>query len=144
MAAQLDTSFGGYKEYSFPHYEANLNRGRDVSIPMGIHPDYTVKEKSKNVDGYDTGDPESILPANLVNAVTTRSMAKDVEKSNQAQVQPDGNQGKEVKESFRKKKWEKACGTTNKLRRVSGHTQSDTSSMGEPSTGKTTSFSSLM
>uniref|UniRef100_A0A915J771 Uncharacterized protein n=1 Tax=Romanomermis culicivorax TaxID=13658 RepID=A0A915J771_ROMCU len=39
------------------------------------------------------GDPESSSPANLVNAVTTKRMAKGVERSNQAQVQPDGNQG---------------------------------------------------
>uniref|UniRef100_A0A915JCJ3 Uncharacterized protein n=1 Tax=Romanomermis culicivorax TaxID=13658 RepID=A0A915JCJ3_ROMCU len=53
MAAQLDTSFGGHTEHCFPHYEANPNRGRDVSIPNRIHPDYTIKEKGKNVYGYD-------------------------------------------------------------------------------------------
>uniref|UniRef100_A0A915I496 Uncharacterized protein n=1 Tax=Romanomermis culicivorax TaxID=13658 RepID=A0A915I496_ROMCU len=25
-----------------------------MKIPKGIHPDYTIKEKEKNVDGYDT------------------------------------------------------------------------------------------
>uniref|UniRef100_A0A915J6F9 Uncharacterized protein n=1 Tax=Romanomermis culicivorax TaxID=13658 RepID=A0A915J6F9_ROMCU len=39
------------------------------------------------------GDPESILLANLLNAITTRSMAREAENSNQAQVPPDGNQG---------------------------------------------------
>uniref|UniRef100_A0A915KSF7 Uncharacterized protein n=1 Tax=Romanomermis culicivorax TaxID=13658 RepID=A0A915KSF7_ROMCU len=39
------------------------------------------------------GDPESTLPANLINAITTRSMVSEAEKNNQAQVQPDDNQG---------------------------------------------------
>uniref|UniRef100_A0A915HUP9 Uncharacterized protein n=1 Tax=Romanomermis culicivorax TaxID=13658 RepID=A0A915HUP9_ROMCU len=39
------------------------------------------------------GDPESSSPANLVNAITTRSMANEVEKNKRAQVQPDSNQG---------------------------------------------------
>uniref|UniRef100_A0A915KJV7 Uncharacterized protein n=1 Tax=Romanomermis culicivorax TaxID=13658 RepID=A0A915KJV7_ROMCU len=47
MAAQLDTSFGGHTEYCFPHYEVNLNKGREVSIPKGIHSNYTVKDKTQ-------------------------------------------------------------------------------------------------
>uniref|UniRef100_A0A915JPX2 Uncharacterized protein n=1 Tax=Romanomermis culicivorax TaxID=13658 RepID=A0A915JPX2_ROMCU len=42
------------------------------------------------------GDPELIMPTNFVNAITTRSKAKEVEKKDQAQVQPDGNQGQVV------------------------------------------------
>uniref|UniRef100_A0A915I079 Uncharacterized protein n=1 Tax=Romanomermis culicivorax TaxID=13658 RepID=A0A915I079_ROMCU len=42
------------------------------------------------------GDPESSSPANLENAITTRSMTRKVEKNDQAQVQPDGNQGQSV------------------------------------------------
>uniref|UniRef100_A0A915J9E8 Uncharacterized protein n=1 Tax=Romanomermis culicivorax TaxID=13658 RepID=A0A915J9E8_ROMCU len=43
------------------------------------------------------GDPESISPANLINAFTTTSMAREAERKDQAQVPPDGNQG-QVKE----------------------------------------------
>uniref|UniRef100_A0A915KGG9 Uncharacterized protein n=1 Tax=Romanomermis culicivorax TaxID=13658 RepID=A0A915KGG9_ROMCU len=39
------------------------------------------------------GDPESMLPANFLNAITTRSMVKEVEKKEQAEIQPDGSQG---------------------------------------------------
>uniref|UniRef100_A0A915L6T9 RNA-directed DNA polymerase n=1 Tax=Romanomermis culicivorax TaxID=13658 RepID=A0A915L6T9_ROMCU len=52
------------------------------------------------------GEPESILPANLVNAVTTRSMAREVEKNNQAQVQPYGNQGQVKKKEGKHEKGE--------------------------------------
>uniref|UniRef100_A0A915INL0 Uncharacterized protein n=1 Tax=Romanomermis culicivorax TaxID=13658 RepID=A0A915INL0_ROMCU len=38
-------------------------------------------------------DPDSSSPANSINAITTRSMVREVEKKDQAQVQPDGNQG---------------------------------------------------
>uniref|UniRef100_A0A915KP65 Uncharacterized protein n=1 Tax=Romanomermis culicivorax TaxID=13658 RepID=A0A915KP65_ROMCU len=51
MAAQLDTLFRGHTEYCFPHYEANPNRGRDVSIPKGTHPNYTAKEKVVRLPG---------------------------------------------------------------------------------------------
>uniref|UniRef100_A0A915KTU9 Uncharacterized protein n=1 Tax=Romanomermis culicivorax TaxID=13658 RepID=A0A915KTU9_ROMCU len=73
------------------------------------------------------GDPESILPANLVNVVTTRSMAKEVEKANQAQVQPDSNQGQKFyywkEQIFEKnRKWEKAHTAANKLQGLSGRT----------------------
>uniref|UniRef100_A0A915KGR0 Uncharacterized protein n=1 Tax=Romanomermis culicivorax TaxID=13658 RepID=A0A915KGR0_ROMCU len=37
------------------------------------------------------GDPETISSGNLLNAVTTSSMAREAEKSNQAQIPPDGN-----------------------------------------------------
>uniref|UniRef100_A0A915J6L7 Uncharacterized protein n=1 Tax=Romanomermis culicivorax TaxID=13658 RepID=A0A915J6L7_ROMCU len=39
------------------------------------------------------GDPESGPPANLISAVTTRSMAREVEKKDEAQLQLDSNQG---------------------------------------------------
>uniref|UniRef100_A0A915KJW7 Uncharacterized protein n=1 Tax=Romanomermis culicivorax TaxID=13658 RepID=A0A915KJW7_ROMCU len=42
------------------------------------------------------GDPETTSRANLVNAVT-RSMAIEGERNNQAQVQPDSNQGQGLK-----------------------------------------------
>uniref|UniRef100_A0A915KV15 Uncharacterized protein n=1 Tax=Romanomermis culicivorax TaxID=13658 RepID=A0A915KV15_ROMCU len=78
MAAQLDTSFGGHLEYCFPHYKANPNRGRDVSIPKGIHPDYIIKEKGKNVDGYNTlsedEEFEQALSEKQIRAWTTKKV----------------------------------------------------------------------
>uniref|UniRef100_A0A915I295 Uncharacterized protein n=1 Tax=Romanomermis culicivorax TaxID=13658 RepID=A0A915I295_ROMCU len=80
MAAQLDTSFGGHTEYCFPHYEANPNTGRDLSIPKGLHPDYTIKEKSKNVDGYDTlSEDEEFKEALSEKQIRARIMKKVVD-----------------------------------------------------------------
>uniref|UniRef100_A0A915IND2 Uncharacterized protein n=1 Tax=Romanomermis culicivorax TaxID=13658 RepID=A0A915IND2_ROMCU len=44
MAAQMETSFRGYREYSFPHYQANPKRGRDISIPK-------VAPRDPGIDG---------------------------------------------------------------------------------------------
>uniref|UniRef100_A0A915JYJ7 Uncharacterized protein n=1 Tax=Romanomermis culicivorax TaxID=13658 RepID=A0A915JYJ7_ROMCU len=52
------------------------------------------------------GHPESISPAIWVNPITTRSMTREAEKSKQAEVQPDGNQGQtlgEILRNFRSK-----------------------------------------
>uniref|UniRef100_A0A915HNS7 Uncharacterized protein n=1 Tax=Romanomermis culicivorax TaxID=13658 RepID=A0A915HNS7_ROMCU len=82
MAPQFYTSFGGHTEYCFPHYEANPIRGRDVSIPKGIHPDYTIKEKGKHVDGYDTlSEDEEFEGALLEKQIRARIIKKVVDMS---------------------------------------------------------------
>uniref|UniRef100_A0A915L382 Uncharacterized protein n=1 Tax=Romanomermis culicivorax TaxID=13658 RepID=A0A915L382_ROMCU len=48
------------------------------------------------------GGPESSSPANLMDAITTGSMARELEKKDQAQVQRDGN-WEQVKENETKK-----------------------------------------
>uniref|UniRef100_A0A915JFH2 Uncharacterized protein n=1 Tax=Romanomermis culicivorax TaxID=13658 RepID=A0A915JFH2_ROMCU len=87
MAAHLDTSFGGNMEYCFHHYEANPSRGRDVKIPKEIHPNYTVKEKGKNVDGYDTlREDKKFEEALSEKQIQARIMKKVVDMVNQESV----------------------------------------------------------
>uniref|UniRef100_A0A915HV80 Uncharacterized protein n=1 Tax=Romanomermis culicivorax TaxID=13658 RepID=A0A915HV80_ROMCU len=68
-----------------PYLMCNMNTGHAAPVAKQYH------RTAINLRPH--GEPESISPANLVNAVTTRSMVREVEKNNQAQAQPDGNQG---------------------------------------------------
>uniref|UniRef100_A0A915JLG3 Uncharacterized protein n=1 Tax=Romanomermis culicivorax TaxID=13658 RepID=A0A915JLG3_ROMCU len=58
------------------HYEANPSRGRDVKISKGIHPDYTVKEKGKNVDGYDTLSEDEVQRSSVQKADSSKENEK--------------------------------------------------------------------